>query len=165
MQTQGVEASYLGGSSLELLAWKYAPQRSDVIDRFRSIDDRYELFRGSIGGLEQDGLLVGAAEEDMAKQDKSTLVSVNLVTAKLTQELGAATVLDSRMSTLFTTDLIVSQAYSKQCTKHVETVSYLSSPSSPFPRACSPTKHPRNMWPSTLPSTETLRHLSRTLSE
>ena len=96
--SQGVEASYLGGSSLPLLAWKYAPQRPDVIDRFRVIDDRFELFRGSIGGLEQDGLLVGAAEEDQHKNDKSTLISVQLVTAKLSKEFGATTVLASRES-------------------------------------------------------------------
>ncbi|KAL7423535.1 hypothetical protein Q5752_001115 [Cryptotrichosporon argae] len=57
VQFQGVEAGYLGSSSLVLLAWKYAPQRPDVIDKLRGIDDRFDLYRGSIGGLEQDGLL------------------------------------------------------------------------------------------------------------
>lgn len=97
-QTQGVEASYLGASSLALLAWKYAPQKADVIDRFRAIDDKHELFRGSIGGLEQDGLLVGAAEDEPAKMDRSTLISVNSVSAKLAQELGGESVLTARES-------------------------------------------------------------------
>lgn len=88
-----MEASYLGGSSLALLAWKYAPQRPDVIDKFRVIDDKHELFRGSIGGLEQDGLLVGLAEEDPTRAEKPTLISLSMARTKLIQELGAESVL------------------------------------------------------------------------
>jgi hypothetical protein len=91
--SQGVEASYLGGSSLALLAWKYAPQRPDVIDKFRVIDDKHELFRGSIGGLEQDGLLVGLTEEDSTRAEKPTLISLSMARTKLIQEIGAESVL------------------------------------------------------------------------
>ena len=88
-----MEANYLGGSSLALLAWKYAPQRSEVIDKFRVIDDKNELYRGSIGGLEQDGLLVGIAEEDSTRMGKETLISLSIAKSKLIQELGAESVL------------------------------------------------------------------------
>lgn len=95
--SQGVEASYLGGSSLALLAWKYSPQRPDIIDKFRGVDDKHELYRGSIGGFEQDGLLVGLADEDPTRVERATLISLSLARAKLIQDLGAESVLTDRM--------------------------------------------------------------------
>ncbi|OCF35093.1 hypothetical protein I316_03133 [Kwoniella heveanensis BCC8398] len=91
--SQGYEPSYLGSSSLSILVWKYVPQTTEVIDRLRSIDDRYDLHRGSIGGLEQNGLLVGQGDYTGGRAEKPTLVSVSGVQAKLNQELGAQTVL------------------------------------------------------------------------
>ena len=88
----------MGSSSIPLLAWKVAPQRPDVIDKFRSLDDRFSVFRGSVGGLEQDGLLVRPLTEANSKADKPALVSVALVRGRLIQELGAETVLSSCQS-------------------------------------------------------------------
>lgn len=110
--SQGVEASYLGGSSLALLAWKYAPQRSEVIDKFRVIDDKHELYRGSIGGLEQDGLLVGLSEEEPTKNEKQTLISLSLAKSKLIQELGTESVLTAclfilKKATIQNADILV----------------------------------------------------------
>lgn len=75
------------------MAWKYAPQRSEVIDKFRVIDDKHELYRGSIGGLEQDGLLVGLSEEESTRAEKQTLISLSMARSKLIQELGAESAL------------------------------------------------------------------------
>jgi hypothetical protein len=97
-QYQGVEAGYLGSSSLVHLAWKYAPQRPDVIDKFRGIDDRHDLYRGSVGGLEQDGLLVGQTGAESSKSARPMLVSVSMAKARLVQELGSETVLNARTS-------------------------------------------------------------------
>ena len=148
-----MEASYLGGSSLALLAWKYAPQRPDVIDKFRVIDDKHELFRGSIGGLEQDGLLVGLAEEDPTRAEKPTLISLSMARTKLIQELGAESVLTAceyRETGNLSDGL--------QYTKHVEIVSSPSSPSYPSPRACSPTRPRTSMSPNTHRSTGIHQH-------
>ncbi|GFZ44923.1 hypothetical protein JCM24511_02649 [Saitozyma sp. JCM 24511] len=98
-QYQGVEAGYLGSSSLVHLAWKYAPQRADVIDKFRGIDDRHDLYRGSVGGLEQDGLLVGQTDAESSKSARPMLVSVSMAKARLVQELGSETVLNALYET------------------------------------------------------------------
>nr|XP_018263463.1 uncharacterized protein I303_03332 [Kwoniella dejecticola CBS 10117]OBR85621.1 hypothetical protein I303_03332 [Kwoniella dejecticola CBS 10117] len=98
-RAQGYEPRYLGSSSLAILVWKHVPQTSEIIDRLRGIDDRYDLHRGSIGGLEQNGLLIGQGESSTGKPEKPTLVSVSMVQAKLMQELGAESVLTSLYET------------------------------------------------------------------
>lgn len=97
LQSQGVEASYLGSSSLAILVWKHVPQTADAINRLRGIDDRHDLYRGSIGGLEQNGLLVGQNDSEPAKVERPVLVSVSQVQSKLSQELGSETILASCM--------------------------------------------------------------------
>lgn len=94
-QSQGLEAVYFGSSSLDLLAWKYAPQTPDVLNKLRTLDDQYELFRGTVGGVEQNGLLAGQAPREMVKTERPTLISVGMVQAKLMQDLGSETVLRS----------------------------------------------------------------------
>lgn len=94
-QTQGLEAVYLGSSSLELLAWKHAPQTPDVLNKLRTLDDQYELYRGTVGGIEQTGLLAGQTPRDAVKSERPTLISVGMVQAKLMQDLGSETVLKS----------------------------------------------------------------------
>ncbi|WWC93569.1 hypothetical protein V866_000404 [Kwoniella sp. B9012] len=98
-QSQGYEPRYLGSSSLSILVWKYVPQTTEIIDKLRGIDDRYDLHRGSIGGLEQNGLLIGQGESPNVKNEKPTLVSVSMVQARLIQEVGAETVLTSLYET------------------------------------------------------------------
>ncbi|WWC87422.1 uncharacterized protein L201_002311 [Kwoniella dendrophila CBS 6074] len=78
---------------------RYHNHRDTNQDRLRGIDDRYDLHRGSIGGLEQNGLLIGQGESSNVKAEKPTLVSVSMVQAKLMQELGAETVLMSLYET------------------------------------------------------------------
>nr|XP_019044460.1 hypothetical protein I302_06371 [Kwoniella bestiolae CBS 10118]OCF23390.1 hypothetical protein I302_06371 [Kwoniella bestiolae CBS 10118] len=97
-QSQGYEPRYLGSSSLSILVWKHVPQTTEIIDKLRNIDDRYDLHRGSIGGLEQNGLLIGQGESSSARHEKPTLVSVSMVQARLIQEIGAETVLTSLIS-------------------------------------------------------------------
>ncbi|WWC69091.1 uncharacterized protein I206_103027 [Kwoniella pini CBS 10737] len=99
LRAQGYEPRYLGSSSLAILVWKHVPQTSDIIDRLRGIDDRYDLHRGSIGGLEQNGLLIGQGESSAGKSEKPALITVSMVQAKLMQELGAETVLISLYET------------------------------------------------------------------
>jgi len=94
-QTQGLEAVYLGSSSLELLSWKYAPQTPDVLNKLRTLDDQYELYRGTVGGIEQNGLLAGQTPREAVKIERPTLISVGMVQAKLMQDLGSETVLKS----------------------------------------------------------------------
>jgi hypothetical protein len=158
-----VEANYLGGSSLALLAWKYAPQRSEVIDKFRIIDDKNELYRGSIGGLEQDGLLVGIAEEDSTRTGKETLISLSIAKSRLIQELGAESVLTA-CKCLSNAICRPSAKLTDQCTKLAATESFPYFPSYPSPKASSPTKRPMITSPSTLPSTATPPHHFRTSS-
>lgn len=64
-----------------------------MIDKFRVIDDRHELYRGSIGGLEQDGLLVGISEEDPNRTRKEVLISLSIARSNLILELGKESVL------------------------------------------------------------------------
>lgn len=78
-----------------MIAWRYAPQLPDVIDKLRAIDDRYDLHRGSIGGLEQDGLLVGQPVDDAMKLERPTVISLSGAKAKILNDLGAQSVLDS----------------------------------------------------------------------
>lgn len=94
-QATHLDAVYFGSSSLALLAWRHAPQTPDVIDNFRQVDDKYDMYRGSIGGVEQNGLLIGQNSVDPIKSEKATLISVNMVQARLQQELGSETVLRS----------------------------------------------------------------------
>lgn len=67
-----------------------------MVDRFNSIDDRHDCFRGSVGGTEDDGVLLAQPFPTSSTGERNVILSFKMAEAKLAEKIGSGTTLRSR---------------------------------------------------------------------
>lgn len=66
------------------------------MDRFNSIDDRHDCFRGSVGGTEDDGVLLAQPFPTSSSGERNVILSFKMAEAKLAEKIGSGTTLRAR---------------------------------------------------------------------
>ncbi|KAL7421070.1 hypothetical protein Q5752_003954 [Cryptotrichosporon argae] len=107
---QGIEASYLGVSSVSQLVWSFCPPSLKA--QLRALDMDFDLFRGAVSGDDKQGLLVGRAVIQPRKQRGCGPV-LSVASCRLAEDVATRSVMADLYETASTKIITVFPVISK----------------------------------------------------